>query len=305
MAMNRAWKKQVTSIPSGTQIQGKFKGNSYLIKRKIGEGAIGTVYLCQFGKQTAALKISEKQTSMTLEVNVLKALKQVRGNLLGPALLDVDDWLAPNRQTYTFYVMEYVHGESMQQFFRKNGASWLGLLMVQLLEDLEKLHKAGWVFGDLKTDNLLISQAPPKIRWIDVGGVTQIGRAIKEYTEFYDRGYWGLGSRRAEPSYDLFSVAIIFLEIFYPQRFARPETKRANLLFKKIDKVKALQPYAPVLKKAITGKYTTSAEMQRELKQIIFSRKNQSRSKTGKIGLSEAMWIFLFSILSILTSLCF
>ena len=305
MAMNRAWKKQVTSIPPGTRIQGKFKGNGYLIKRKLGEGAVGTVYLCQFGKQTAALKISEKQTSMTLEVNVLKALKQVRGNLLGPALLDVDDWIAPNRQTYTFYVMEYVQGESMQQFFRKNGASWLGLFMVQLLEDLEKLHEAGWVFGDLKTDNLLISRAPPRIRWIDVGGVTQIGRAIKEYTEFYDRGYWGLGSRRAEPSYDLFAVAIIFLEIFYPQRFSRPETRRTSFLFKKIDKVKALQPYAPVLKKAITGKYPASAHMQRELKQIIFSRKKQGKSEKGNMGLIEAWWIFLFSILSLLTSLCF
>ena len=305
MAMNPAWKKQVTSIRPGTRIQGKFKGNSYLIKRKLGEGAIGAVYHCQFGKQTAALKISEKQTSMTLEVNVLKALKQVRGNLLGPALLDVDDWLAPNGRTYTFYVMEYVQGESMQQFFRKNGASWLGLLMLQLLEELEKLHEAGWVFGDLKTDNLLISQAPPRIRWIDVGGVTQIGRAIKEYTEFYDRGYWGLGSRRAEPSYDLFALAIIFLEIFYPQRFFRPETRRANFLFKKIDRVKALQPYAPILKKAITGKYAASIQMKRELKQIIFSRKNQSKRGTGKIGLLESIWIFLFSILSILTSLCF
>ncbi|MCG5105130.1 protein kinase domain-containing protein [Oceanobacillus alkalisoli] len=305
MAMNRDWKKQVTSIPPGTLIQGKFKGNNYMMKRKLGEGAIGTVYLCQHGNQTAALKISEKQTSMTLEVNVLKALKQVRGNLLGPALLDVDDWLAPNGRTYTFYVMEYVQGESVQQFFRKNGASWLGLFMVQLLEDLEKLHEAGWVFGDLKTDNLLISQAPPRIRWIDVGGVTQIGRAIKEYTEFYDRGYWGLGSRRAEPSYDLFALAIIFLEIFYPQRFSRPETRRASFLFKKIDREKALQPYAPVLKKAITGTYTSSNQMKREVKQIIFSRKNQSKRETGKIGLLEAMWIFLFSILSILTSLCF
>ena len=71
---------------------------------------------------------------------------------------------------------------------------------MQLLNDLDKLHQNGWVFGDLKPENLIVTGPPPKIRCIDVGGTTIKGRAIKEFTEFYDRGYWGLGQeKRTQP----------------------------------------------------------------------------------------------------------
>ena len=83
--------------------------------------------------------------------------------------------------------------------------------------DLDKLHENGWVFGDLKPENLIVTGPPPKIRCIDVGGTTIQGRAIKEFTEFYDRGYWGLGSRKAEPTYDLFAVAMIMINTAYPK----------------------------------------------------------------------------------------
>ena len=44
-----------------------------------------------------------------------------------------------------------------------------------------------------------------------------MGSSIKEFTEFYDRGYWGLGSRKAEPSYDLFAVAMIMIQMLITQ----------------------------------------------------------------------------------------
>ncbi len=39
---------------------------------------------------------------------------------------------------------------------QNRGVEWLGILMIQLLGDLHHLHKAGWVFGDLKPDNVLV-----------------------------------------------------------------------------------------------------------------------------------------------------
>ena len=47
---------------------------------------------------------------------------------------------------------------------------------------------------------------------IDFGGVTPKGRAIKQLTEVYDRGFWNMGERVAEESYDLFSFAILLLK---------------------------------------------------------------------------------------------
>lgn len=312
MMTNRILKKQVTNLQKGTVIQGKWHKKRYEIKGKLGEGAIGSVYLCQVNQRLAALKISEKQTSIMLEVNVLKALEQVRGAYLGPALFDVDDWEQPDGAVCSFYVMEYIEGESLERFIRGKGAAWIGPLMFHLLEDLEKLHNEGWVFGDLKADNLIVraSSSPVKARWVDVGGTTQIGRSIKEYTELYDRGYWGLGSRRAEPSYDLFSLAIVFLQIYHPNRLRRSNKTGAKTLIAKINQTKQLSPYADVLKNAILGRYHTSAEMKRELKQVLLKTQRKARRKqprqTDDFSLiKEAGWISLLSIFYFAASLFF
>src|SRR5699024_8064417 len=278
---NQAWKKHNIDIRPGTVIQGKWHKNSYLIKKKLGQGAIGTVYLCETNGKQAALKISEQGTSMTVEVNVLKALKKVQGNRLGPYLLDVDDWQITKHRKYSFYVMEYLQGESLPSFIKKNGMEWIGVFILQLLEDLENLHQSGWVFGDLKLDNLLVVASPPSVRWVDVGGTTQMGRAIKEYTEFYDRGYWGIGSRRAEPSYDLFALVMVLLEVFYPDRFSKSPNPEQTL-FKKINGVKTLRQYNSNLKKAILGKYQSSREMKRDITQILSSRQKRRGPKRDK-----------------------
>lgn len=308
MAMNRILKKQVTNLQPGTIIRGKFKGTTYQIKSKLGEGAIGSVYLCQRNQKLFALKISEKQTSITMEVNVLKALEQVQGNRLGPILFEVDDWISPHGSIYSFYVMEYIKGETVVSFIRKNGVRWIGPLLQQLLEKLEGLHQAGWVFGDLKIDNLIVAAPTPQMCWVDVGGITQIGRSIKEYTEFYDRGYWGLGTRRAEPSYDLFALSMAILEIFYPKRFPRPTHGREKYLIRKIDQVSELKPYAVLLKKAITGKYTTATQMKIELQQTLFQMQRRKARKRNKqisfpVTFIEATWISFLSMFYILFSL--
>ncbi|GAB3054680.1 protein kinase domain-containing protein [Virgibacillus ainsalahensis] len=166
MKMSEAWKKQGIELKPGTIIKGKWHNQSYTVRKKLGSGAIGAVYLCEVQGKPAALKISEKSASMTVEVNVLKSLKQVQGNRLGPYLLDVDDWVSPYGATYSFYVMEYLNGRTIASFISNNGKEWIGVFMLQLLDDLERLHLSGWVFGDLKTENLLVLHSPPRIRWV-------------------------------------------------------------------------------------------------------------------------------------------
>src|SRR5699024_2061505 len=101
----------------------------------------------------------------------------------------------------------------------------------QLLQQLDVLHKMGYVFGDLKNDNILINtKDKPTVRLIDVGGVTKMGQSIKEYSNFFDRGYWQLGTRRAQPSYDLFALVMIVLTIYYPKQFKRGKHPRQQLI---------------------------------------------------------------------------
>lgn len=295
-------------LKPGTHLRGKWNNNHYLIKKKLGSGTVGTVYLCESNGKHYALKVSKQGTSMMVEVNVLKALKKVQGHHLGPYLVDVDDWEDASKNIYSFYVMEYLHGKNMITFINHHGTEWLGVFMLQLLEDLEKLHQLGWVFGDLKIDNLIVLHSPPRVRFVDVGGTTQMGRAIKEYTEFYDRGYWGLGTRRAEPSYDLFAFSMVFLTVFYPRHF--PKTQRpAQMIFNKIDNIQELNLYRNCLKKAIIGKYKSSAEMKRDLllvlqnKQHQYDQKNRVNSRSKLSSIIETTGIFLLAIVYFLSSI--
>ena len=300
--MHKTWKKPSPHVNPGGQIKGKWNGNIYKVTGKLGAGAIGTVYLCESSGKHIALKISDKSSSITMEVNVLRTINKAQDHKLGPYLLDVDDWVAPNGEQFSFYVMEYIDGESLSSFIKQQGSVWIGVFMLQLLDDLEKLHQLGWVFGDLKKDNLLISRNPTRVRWVDVGGTTRIGRAIKEYTEFYDRGYWGLGSRRAEPSYDLFSFVMVFLSVYYPRQFLKQDHSR-QLIFRKIDAVKPLHPYRHSLKKAISGQYRSSNEMKQDISVAIFQAKRRANNHNEKAPMAfESIGLMSFAILYYFTS---
>lgn len=277
MRMNSYSKNQECNLSPGSAIIGKWHKQLYKVIRKLCAGASGTVYLANSAKGLVALKIGVDNMSITSEVNVLKHFSKVQGQILGPSLIDVDDVIIQGK-AYPFYAMEYLNGDPFLQYLRDKGSEWLGIFMVQLLGDLDRLHKAGWVFGDLKPDNLLVVGPPAKVRWLDVGGTTLLGRSIKEYTEFFDRGYWELGSRKAEPSYDLFAVAMIMVNCGYPRRFEKQGREPVQLLRKKIEEKDLLHPYSHIILRALQGKYT-NATMMREAMIKVLSHKSPSKQK--------------------------
>jgi serine/threonine protein kinase len=298
--MKPSMNKPINHLKNGTTIKGKWHNRTYHLMKKLGEGAVGVVYLAlDRNNKSVAIKLSKETSAIATEVNVLTSLQKVQGRQLGPSLLDVDDWEITSNNRYSFYVMEYLHGLDLLTFLRQKGSEWLSVLIIQLLDDLEFLHKAGWVFGDLKTENLIVTSKTTRLRWIDVGGTTQIGRAIKEYTEFFDRGYWGLGTRKAESSYDLFSVAMIMINVFYPKRFEKGSSPEKTLKLK-INQHTELRKYRSILYKALFGGYTNAYEMKRELANLILSQPKQSKSfsnqvhignKTSQAKKSSSSWV--------------
>ncbi|MFS0784159.1 protein kinase domain-containing protein [Bacillus sp. 1P06AnD] len=286
MMMNHSMKNQCRVAP-GSTIQGKWNKHEYTIYRELGAGANGVVYLADFNGTKVALKLSDNHAGIASEMNVLKSFSKVQGFSLGPYLLHGDDWVKKGG-TIPFYVMEYIHGEELLPFVEKRGKDWMEALLLQLLTNLEHLHASGWVFGDLKPENLLVTFPAHRIRCVDVGGTTPVGRSIKEFTEFFDRGYWGMGSRRAEPSYDLFAVAMIFINAYFPDRFSKQQGK-PNQLEKAITETAGLREYKLVLLRALAGKYQGAAEMRAELLDTIQKRTDgkhspspQSQGTTGK-----------------------
>jgi serine/threonine protein kinase len=276
--------KSLSNLSPGTIIKGKWYQNHYTIIKELGYGANGVVYLVRDSNRQAALKISDNPSSITSEVNVLKSFNKVQGSALGPSLLAVDDWEQLGKQ-YSFYVMEFVKGPDLLAFIQQKGSEWLGVLLLQLLADLEVLHQNGWVFGDLKPENLLVTGPPARIRCIDVGGTTIKGRAIKEFTEFYDRGYWGLGSRKADEQYDLFAVAMIIVNTAYPKRFNKT-TGGLTQLMGMVKQKQELASYEYVINNALSGHYQTAGEMRKDVLSVLQPKKSsggraqQAQAKT-------------------------
>lgn len=275
--MNHSMKNQCKVNP-GTIIEGKWHKKHYVILKELGFGANGVVYLAKWNNQQVALKMSDNGMSITSEVNVLKSFAKVQGSALGPSLLDVDDWKRTSGQI-SFYVMEYIHGPEFMSFIEQKGLSWMPVLTLQLLSDLEKLHRNGWIFGDLKPENLIVTGPPARIRCIDVGGTTIKGRAIKEFTEFYDRGYWGLGSRKADPGYDLFAVAMIMINTAYPKRFNKT-TGGIVQLRDYINQNKQLKKFEVVLLHALQGHYHSAEDMRNGLLQVMNRDHQDQRTAT-------------------------
>lgn len=301
MMTNKSWTNQCKVLP-GTVIRGKWHHNKYVIIKKLGSGANGIVYLAEGKDGYTAIKMSGDSMSIISEVNVLKAFEKVQGSVLGPSLLDVDDWERGNGQSIPFYAMEYINGPNLLSFIRDKGSSWAGVMIVQLLHHLEQMHRLGWIFCDLKPENLIVAANPAKIRCIDVGGTTKRGRVVKEFTEFFDRGYWGLGSRKAEPSYDLFSTAMVMINLFYPNRFQK-NAGGLNQLRPKIQQSAELSRYQDILEKALTGQYATAEQMKREMlskmsRTGMKSRRAKQKRSQNKGSLMEtAAVIFVTSFL--------
>ncbi|CAM4247579.1 protein kinase domain-containing protein [Lederbergia lenta] len=295
--MMNTWKDQF-KFPPNTEIVGKWHNNDYRLMKQLGEGANGVVYLATGTHGYSALKMSPDSFSITSEVNVLKAFAKAQGTSLGPSLYDVDDWETKGNKIH-FYAMEYIQGPDLLSFIKRKGHSWSGVMIVQLLDVLERLHNQGWVFGDLKPENLIVTGSPPKIRCIDVGGTTLKGRAIKEFTEFFDRGYWGLGSRKAESSYDIFSTAMLLINLFYQDRFTKKNHPYKQLMGV-IRSNKELVKYEIPLKRAIKGEYNNAKEMKDELLAILSMRPSnlartnqiQRKKKQGNFLETAALLIF-------------
>lgn len=251
----------------------------------MGEGANGAVFQVQKGRDVYALKIGFDPVDHQSEVNVLQALRQ-SGKTYAGYLSDADDWTVSGRN-HPFYVMPYVQGRRLPDFIREKGTDWVSVIGLRLLGKLMELHELGWTFGDLKIENILVTEYG-EIGLVDFGGATLKGRGVRQFTEIYDRGYWGAGSRTADDGYDLFALGILCLQLLGPERecFSSrmlPQNRTPEMLVEEVNKDPLCRPYASFLRKAFTGDYRTSREACEDWKSTVYAGTAcQTGKRTGK-----------------------
>jgi serine/threonine protein kinase len=282
----------------GAVIRGKWQRHEYKIIRLLGSGTTGSVYLVERKGCSCALKIATDGLLLQAEINTLRALVFAPEK---PYLLDVDDWQAAG-ETVSFFVMPYFTGEHLREFIRRAGIDWLPALGLQVLHQLAALHAQGYIFGDLKSENMKVSPNGC-VRLLDYGGACPFGRSVKQLSELYDRGYWQAGSRRADGAYDLFAFAVMCLECVSSRALhaaaALPAARRnGEALLTLLMAQPRLHAIAPFLRKALLGQFADAQEAYEQWRSLTmhWGRRKVAPldGKWLKIAFTSTILIFIF-----------
>lgn len=289
-----------SALKKGSVLVGKWKGRQYLVERLLGEGANGKVYLVSKDWNWYALKIGADSIDLQSEVNALKALAGRNQSQHGAYLQDVDDCILPDGKEYSFYTMRYVKGKHMSEYLSEHGLDWFPLLGLNLLRRLGQLHQSGFVFGDLKVENIMVADYG-QVELIDFGGASAIGKSVKQFTELYDRGYWNSGTRSADPAYDLFSFSVLCIQLFAPRKLAQlsaelvPQQRNIEALMSLIKQIPQLAPYEGWLLKALHGQFK-SGEAAAEAWRVLAHRRKGIAKHSKTPG-----WLKLLVAISVLS----
>ncbi|PAB57625.1 protein kinase domain-containing protein [Anaeromicrobium sediminis] len=210
-------------------IRGKWNKNTYEIIEKIGQGGIGAVYkVMDNNKNIKALKMADDINSITREHKFLNELK----SSYTPNVYDMDDFQMGGK-VYYFIVMDFFNGKNIGRYIKENELNQVDIWKIagEIGSFLEYIHKKAYIYGDLKAENVMLMN-DNEIKIIDMGGVSKKGESLREFTLLYDRSKFNKGIRRAEESYDLFSLTMLVINMILKNDFIKGKGN-ADLLIRK------------------------------------------------------------------------
>jgi serine/threonine protein kinase len=208
---------------------GSFIG-SYQVKRCLGFGAMGEVYLGEhptLGRQVA-IKILRKEVSTDQElVKRFFAEAQVLSTLQHPNIVKaIDLSVLPDGRTY--YVTEFLEGRSLLQLIQEKKRIEFAEakpLIQQLLQALSVAHEKGIIHRDVKPANIFLvkTSGAPLLKLLDFGiaklqdksGLAMNGLSVPGVvlgTPAYMAPEQCTG-KDIQPASDLYSVGIVLFEL--------------------------------------------------------------------------------------------
>jgi serine/threonine protein kinase len=158
--------------------------------------------------EKVVIKVIRYRTEAFPESQCLKMM----GMFKAPHIVKMKDKEYFPATQLTMLELEYVPGTH----FAPESINELRILIYQLLEALSILHKFGWLHGDLKPSNLIVSNShQPKLKVIDFGLATK----VKPPTKIGYRGTLPyiapeiISGDIVSVSADMWSVGVIMAEI--------------------------------------------------------------------------------------------
>lgn len=250
-------------LKKGQLILGRWERNKYHIIKHIGKGGNGSVYLVKDNKGALlAMKISTDLVGLTCEYRMLVFLKNCQGSgdiSVVPQVYEIDDFHI-NRIVYHYIVMQYCIGRNLAKFQGRPSAADAVIIGYRIAGFLSCLHQAGFIFGDLKPDNIIYDFKNKSLYVVDYGSVCVKGQALKQYTPGYDRANWQAGLRVADEKYDIFALGMVLAALTLGKAYTS-ETHELDRLFSRITNGVGNIPLQTIILKALRQEFVTCAEI--------------------------------------------
>ncbi len=264
---------QASSVPPADPLVGTTFAGRYRIVGKLGEGAMGAVYLgehLRMGRRDA-IKVLRGPLTEDAE-SVARFLRGARNvsRVRHPNVCTVYDF-GDTEDGLQFLAMEYVEGESLRDLLEREGPlppERAAHVAVQVAEALEAAHRAGIVHRDLKPANVMVARewdGSDQVKVVDFdiakgsqegeeGEVTRLGFVVG--TPEYMSPEQLMGERLDGRS-DVYSLGILFFRMLagvLPFRSTAPHELMVERLTQaplRLEEAAPGRPFPPGLQAAV------------------------------------------------------
>ena len=196
----------------------------YEVKRTLGQGAMGIVYLAEdpLLKRQLAIKVvraAGEERDLTLERFRREA--EISAQLNHPNIVTVYD-VGEEPALGPFLAMEYVEGHSLAKFIRDHSLELetrFGIL-IQAMRALRAAHRHAIVHRDVKPDNILVTE-DGRVKLMDFGIAKTMAPRLTNAGEFLGSPAYSapelLRGGDPTPSSDRYSFAVMAFELLTGQ----------------------------------------------------------------------------------------
>ena len=275
----------------GEIIKGKWNNNKYIVLQKLGQGGVGSVFKVKdkYGN-IRAIKISSDINSITREYENMKRFKMMSSV---PRAYEIDDYKKYG-ETFHFFTLEYISGYNLKEIMKMKNfiLSDVSILGTIILKNLKVIYDLGYIYNDIKLENIMISTSSKKIYLIDFGGAVEKGQGIKEYTPTYNIVSWGMDSKDNSTSM-IFSVNMILISLILKHE-PSPLLKDIKEVMLELRNNTVDNRLKRLLLLGLSGKYENIDKYTKELKNI-----NSTKSKYKNIDIIDFIFkgsIFMFMV---------
>lgn len=206
---------------------GKLFNNRYEIKEKLGSGGTSIVYRGQdtlLGRMVTIKILREEYASNEDFVRRFRREAQAVASLSHGNIVSVYD--VGYEENMHYIVMEFVEGESLKEYIKRNGALEINEacdIITQILEGLQYAHEHGIIHRDIKPHNILLG-IDGRAKVTDFG----IAVGMSDVTLTYNTSSKILGSvqyispeqvqgQPVTEKSDIYSVGVVFYEMLTGQ----------------------------------------------------------------------------------------